>query len=271
MARRTTKEHRANHERWLVSYADFITLLFAFFVVLYGMSTVDAKKMQRVAQSFQQAFNQIGIGGLGTLPIIEADLAQDLSELPAIHSDSGSGLSLVLQKEYTELQALEQTIHETLRASTSSAKVVEMVHVYLDEHGLIISLSAKYFFDSGRAILRPEVLPIIDHIAGILKPLNREIRIEGHTDDVPIQTAAYPSNWELSAARATYVIKYLVEKFGFSPKLLSVVGYGEFRPIASNTTEEGRARNRRVDIVVLSRKIFPRLPIQHTDPADGQL
>jgi chemotaxis protein MotB len=268
MARRTKQEHAANHERWLVSYADFITLLFAFFVVMYGMSAVDAKKMQRVAQSFQQAFNVIGTGGLGTIPIIEADFAHDLSELPSLHADSGSGLGLGLQREHTELQVLERTIHETLQAHTSNAKLVEMVHVYRDEHGLVISLSAKYFFDSGKAILRSEVLPIIDQIASILKPLEREIRIEGHTDDVPIQTAAYPSNWELSAARATYVIKYLVEKFGFSPKLLSVVGYGEFRPIASNITEEGRARNRRVDIVVLSRKILPRL--QHTDSVHDQ-
>src|SRR5690554_6465122 len=158
-----------------------------------------------------------------------------------------------------------------MQASLSDAKLIEMVHIYLDEQGLVISLSAKYFFDSGKAILRPEVVPIIDQIAGVLKPLHREIRIEGQTDDLPIQTTAYPSNWELSAARATYVIKYLVERFDFSPKLLSVVGYGAFRPVASNTTEEGRARNRRVDIVVLSRRTLSDLPIQPADPIDGQL
>jgi chemotaxis protein MotB len=177
----------------------------------------------------------------------------------------------MLKQEEQELHKLEQTIRGALKSSTTYTELIEMVHVYLDEQGLVISLSAKYFFDSGKAILRPEVFPIIEQIASILKPLDREIRIEGHTDDVPIQTAAYPSNWELSAARATYVIKYLTERFSFSPQRLSAVGYGEFRPIATNVTEEGRARNRRVDIVVLSRKIIhPHVPILQIAPADGK-
>jgi chemotaxis protein MotB len=270
MARRVKPQHTANHERWLVSYADFITLLFAFFVVMYGMATVDAKKMKQVAQSFQQAFNVTGSGGVGTLPVIEADFAPSLSERPAVQLEPSLGLFMMLQREQEELRNLEQAIQGTLQAATAHAKLVEMVQVYLDEQGLVISLSAKYFFDSGKAALRPEVLPIIEQIAGLLKPLDRELRIEGHTDDVPIQTAIYPSNWELSAARATYVIKYLTEKLGFSPQRLSAVGYGEFRPIASNATEEGRARNRRVDIVVLARQIFPHLPLPQIAPVDGQ-
>jgi chemotaxis protein MotB len=260
MAKRRTKEYAENHERWLVSYADFITLLFAFFVVMYGMSAVDAKKMKQVAQSFQQAFNPAGLAGtgpagIGTIPVIEAQLAQSLVELSPVEPELFSRLTTIEQQEQTELQGLERTIQEALQRSIEERKLLDMVHLYIDEHGLVISLSAKYFFDSGKAVLRPEVLPIIDQIASILKPADREIRIEGHTDDVPIQTTSYPSNWELSAARATYVIKYLVDKFKLPPTRLSAAGYGEFRPIASNLTDGGRARNRRVDIVVLSRKL----------------
>jgi chemotaxis protein MotB len=268
MTKRRTKAHTENHERWLVSYADFITLLFAFFVVLYGMSAVDAKKMKQVAASFQQAFNIIETGSFGTIPAIEVEFTHGLSEVLSMPSDPAVGLNGIFQKEREELQNLEQTIHAALQASSLDAPLIEMVHVYIDEKGLVISLSAKYFFDSGKATLRPEVLPIIDQIAGVLQPLKREIRIEGHTDDMPIQTTIYPSNWELSAARATYVIKYLVDKFGFAPQRLSAVGYGEFRPLASNATEAGRARNRRVDIVVLSRRLLPHHPADQFDPAE---
>jgi chemotaxis protein MotB len=266
MAKRRAKAHAENHERWLVSYADFITLLFAFFVVMYGMSAVDAKKMKQVAQSFQQAFNVVGTGGIGMIPTLEANFAQHLTEFTSVISESSPGSSNLVQQEQTVLQALGQTVQEALQHSADGKKLIEMVQIYIDEHGLVISLAAKYFFDSGKAVLRPEVLPIVDEIAGILKPLDREIRIEGHTDDVPIQTAWYPSNWELSAARATYVIKYLVEKFRFPPQRLSAVGYGEFRPITSNATDEGRARNRRVDIVVLSRKIVSYTPSSPRTP-----
>ena len=130
-----------------------------------------------------------------------------------------------------------------------------------------MSLSAKYFFDSGKAALYPEVLPVIDEIVRVLKPLDREIRVEGHTDDVPIETALFPSNWELSTARATYVIKYLVSKFGFPPNRLSAAGYGEFRPVAPNSTSDGRARNRRVEIVALARTLTSHLHSGHRSPA----
>jgi chemotaxis protein MotB len=259
MAKRRTKEHAENHERWLVSYADFITLLFAFFVVMYGMSAIDAKKMKQVAQSFQQAFNPASPSGIATIPVIEAQFAQNLVELSPALPELSSGLTTILQQERTELQGLERSVQEALQRSVEETKFLDMVHLYIDEHGLVISLSAKYLFDSGKAVLRPEVLPLIDQIATILKPIDREIRIEGHTDDVPIQTMPYPSNWELSAARAAHVVKYLVDKFKLPPTRLSAVGYGEFRPIASNLTDDGRAHNRRVDIVVLSRKLVPHL------------
>jgi chemotaxis protein MotB len=270
MSRRVKKEEHANHERWLVSYADFITLLFAFFVVLYGMSAVDAKKMKQVAFSFQQAFSVTGNAAIGSIPVIDAELAQSLADSPSVLPELSPIVTSLVQGEQIELEKIEQEVKEVLQNSTDNKRLLQMVYLHIDEHGLIISLSAKYFFDSGKAVLRPEVFPIIDQLAHILQSLDREIRIEGHTDDVPIQTASYPSNWELSAARATYVIKYLVEKFGFSPQRLSAVGYAEFRPVAPNSTDEGRARNRRVDVVVLSRKIVSHLPADRTSRASVQ-
>jgi len=185
-------------------------------------------------------------------------------ELSSALPELSPGSTTILQQEQAELQDLERTVQETLQRSIEEKNSLTWctctsVHLYIDEHGLVISLSAKYFFDSGKAVLRSEVLPIIGQIANILKPVDREIRIEGHTDDVPIQTMLYPLHWELSAARAAHVVKYLADKFKLPPTRLSAVGYGEFRPIASNHTDGGRARNRRVDIVVLSRKLVPHL------------
>lgn len=256
---RTAHADPVNHERWLVSYADFITLLFAVFVVMFASSYVDIQKMKQVAQSIRSGFNKASIpgsvpltGGIGSIPIIEGDFTQGLIDLaPALNE--------LFVREQTELQRVAETIQDAIERSTEAKIAVDMVRFHVNEQGLVISLSAKYFFDPGKAVLHPEVLPIIDQIALVLKPMDREIRIEGHTDDVPIQTAIYPSNWELSAARATHVIKYLVDKFGLPTSRMSAVGYGEFRPVAVNTTVDGRARNRRVDIVALRRTITPRL------------
>jgi chemotaxis protein MotB len=264
MIQHRKKESHENHERWLVSYADFITLLFAFFVVMYGMSAVDAKKMKQVAFSFQQAFSVTGNAALDSIPVIDAKLAQSIVNSPLVLPELSPITNGLVQKEQVELQRIEQDIHEVLQKSSDSKHLLQMVNLYVDEYGLVISLSAKYFFDSGKAVLRSEVFPIIDQIAHIIQPLDREIRIEGHTDDVPIQTPSYPSNWELSAARATHVIKYLLEKFNFPPQRLSAAGYAEFRPIALNSTEDGRARNRRVDIVLLSRKIVSPISADRT-------
>ncbi|MBI3329611.1 MAG: OmpA family protein [Nitrospinae bacterium] len=263
MPRRTTNEHGENHERWLVSYADFITLLFAFFVVMYAISAVDSKRMKQVMHSIRWALHAEGVGGIGTIPVIKADFAQGLVELPPVVDE-------LFRREQMELQNLGQTIQEALQRSVGAPTWLEMVRFSIDERGLVMSLSAKYFFDPGKAALYPEVLPIIDEIARVLKPLDREIRIEGHTDNVPIQTALYPSNWELSTARATYIIKYLISTFGFPPNRLSAAGYGEYRPVASNSTHDGRGRNRRVDIVVLSRTITSHLLSGPMSPAAMQ-
>lgn len=269
--RRGTRGH-ANHERWLVSYADFITLLFAFFVVLYASAQVDKRKIGRLAMAIQVAFQQLGVfpGSAGqnsqlpinpplpsdAAPIIEqelelhrpAALAQDQSD-----SDPNDPDLSVLQNELQ--QALEKEI------------ATHAVALHRETDGLVISLREFGFFDSGSVAIKPEALPALDRIAAILAQRTCRLRIEGHTDNVPIHTAQITSNWELSTARATELVRLLIQRYSFPPERLSASGYAQYHPIASNTTPQGRAQNRRVDLVVLSEHL---IKVARADPASAK-
>jgi len=258
--RRRARAH-VNHERWLVSYADFITLLFAFFVVLYASAQVDQRKVGRLAIAIQAAFQELGVfpasgtqTPLSTTESLPADTVQaiekakretELHSLPSMTEDkadpdsSDADLSL-LQKELQ--QALEQEI-----AAHSIA-----LHREID--GLVISLREFGFFDSGSVSIKPSALPALDRIASILEQRTCRLRIEGHTDNVPIHTAQITSNWELSTSRATELVRLLIQRYRFAPERLSAAGYAEYHPIASNATAQGRAQNRRVDLVILSER-----------------
>lgn len=239
------EEEHVNHERWLVSYADFITLLFVLFVVLYSMSKADVVKFEQLRASLNRAFNvgvldgddgnsiNRGSGGSSPVSFVEQALMQSGKPNP------GPVISTM-----EELRA-------ALREIPDSPASREGVQVGVNREGVVISLSGNVLFDSGRADLKPEGLDIVDVLAARLVGMPNEIRIEGHTDDVPITTALYPTNWELSSARATTVARYLSER-GVPPGRLIAAGFGEFRPVAPNDTRDGRARNRRVDIVILT-------------------
>ncbi len=242
MGKKKKHEEHVNHERWLVSYADFITLLFAFFVVMYASSRVDGKKMGYVVDSIQRAFGAIPLsevsgGGTGVMSGIPS---------PAQHSfvsDMGAG---------TEKVAMEETAQEIKSSLEKGTKDVnQSVNISVSERGLVISVADKVFFDPGQAAIREEVKPALDSIAQSLLKIPNHIRIEGHTDNAPISTAQFPSNWELSTARAAAIIRHFLTKFPFDPRKLSAAGYGEYRPVASNDSPEGRTKNRRVDIVML--------------------
>ena len=261
MIRRRRARAHVNHERWLVSYADFITLLFAFFVVLYASAQVDQRKVGRLAIAIQAAFQELGVfpasgtqTPLSTTESLPADTVQaiekakretELHSLPSMTEDkadpdsSDADLSL-LQKELQ--QALEQEI-----AAHSIA-----LHREID--GLVISLREFGFFDSGSVSIKPSALPALDRIASILEQRTCRLRIEGHTDNVPIHTAQITSNWELSTSRATELVRLLIQRYRFAPERLSAAGYAEYHPIASNATAQGRAQNRRVDLVILSER-----------------
>jgi chemotaxis protein MotB len=230
---RRRKPVHANHERWLVSYADFITLLFAFFVVLYASAQIDKKKVGMLSESIQYAFQDMGVFGQaskenspGPSHVMTPSIDPDKRELNRIQSELGRALD-------DEIKRRE-------------------VFVHMEREGLVISLRELGFFDTGSAELRPESRNAFGRVVGVLETNPRMLRVEGHTDNVPIHNRNFKSNWELSTARATEVVRVLVTEYGYAADKLSASGYGEFHPNADNGTETGRQANRRVDIVVLS-------------------
>jgi len=241
MSRRRRKSHAdPSHERWLVSYADFITLLFAFFVVLYASSQVDKKKMIQVAAAIQGGFRQMGVFSPtpADAPTLQpGPLVNDLSKKEASSNHPEIPLSQVKSE-------LERALSEEI-----SKHQVEMRSV---PDGLVVSLREVGFFNTGEAKLLHGAEPVLAHVAQVLATGGFQIRVEGHTDDVPIHNSHYHSNWELSTARATEVVLMMVQKSGFRPDRVSVAGYAQYRPVASNDTEEGRRRNRRIDLVVIA-------------------
>ncbi|MEW6327190.1 MAG: flagellar motor protein MotB [Thermodesulfobacteriota bacterium] len=245
MGKKKKHEEHANHERWLVSYADFITLLFAFFVTMYASSRVDGTKMGYVVDSIQRAFGTIPLseisgGGRSIMP------GANVPAQPSFVSDKGAGYEEAAMKETAE------EIKKSLEAKGDGSE--QSVGISLNERGMVISIADKVFFDIGQAAIREDVKPILDEIAQILLKTPNQIRIEGHTDNIPINTPQFPSNWELSTARATSIIRHFLTRYPFDPRKLSAAGYGEYRPIALNDNEDGRSKNRRVDIVILRSK-----------------
>ena len=240
MSRRRHHEHKGGHERWLISYADFITLLFAFFVVLYASSRNDQVKTSRMALAIQTAFSKLG---LFTPSSAQPELAPTSSVPVAV--------PLVDPAILQDRQSLA-----TLRRKLSVALAPEIarheVSLHLSHQGLLIRLQELGFFPSGSDQLEPSSLPVLQQIATAIAPLSNPIRIEGHTDNVPIHNAQFASNWQLSTARAATLVRLFIADDHMTPARLSAAGYAQFHPIASNATAAGRQRNRRVDVVVIS-------------------
>lgn len=210
----------------MVSYADFVTLLFCFFTAMYAISNVDTNKLGKFVESMRTAFNISGSRG-NAFSVIE-------------------GVQVFMP---TDVE-LESSIKEMLGTLISKSK--GGIDVRRDQRGVIISVVDKFFFESGSADLKKSSKEVLDKIAEVLKQSTNMIRIEGHTDNVPINNDRFPSNWELSAARAINVAKYFIRTHNIQPERLTTIGYSEYRPVASNDTPEGRAKNRRVDIVLLN-------------------
>ena len=251
MARKKEPEKAANHERWLVSYADFITLLFAVFVTLYAMSQTDKKKVEQVAESYRSAFGVTGISRVGKPSVTpKVDVApiptvKPQAQTPSVPKASkGSGKTKATHKDFKQMLV-------SLEKKLMDRKASEAVQVTVTPRGLVISLKEAGFFDSGSATIKPEAIPLLAEIAKVLEPYDNPLSFEGHTDNKPMRSALFPSNWELSSGRATAIARQFIEQHGVDPQLVSVTGYGEFRPVANNNTDEGRRQNRRVDIVML--------------------
>jgi len=259
MARRKRPAPHTNHERWLVSYADFITLLFAFFVVMYSTSQVDQRKVGRLALSIQVAFQELGVFPASTSRVPVSDTspmpfnvvqsvenAQRTAALGRIASVASGQLA---GSDEGDLSTLRKELEEALAPEISRRELA----LRTAPDGLVISLREIGFFPSGSAQIRAESEQAFARIVKLL--VNREfrIRIEGHTDTIPIHTPQFASNWELSTARSTELVRLLIVKYQFAPARLSAAGYAEFHPIAGNDSEEGRRLNRRVDIVILGK------------------
>jgi chemotaxis protein MotB len=243
MSKKKHPEH-VNHERWLVSYADFITLLFAFFVVLFASGQNDKRKQVALAHAVQSAFMHNGI-------------FDQHSKTPPITQDGNSSLNAATAPIGLPIPTAEQT------AAAVEAKIKEVVQTQIQKkqlsndavtihstgEGLVVSLREAGFFASGSADVRPEALPVLQSVAAALP--HQSMRVEGHTDNVPIHTAQFATNWELSTARAATITRLLIAQNTVDPAHVSAAGDAEFRPVADNSTEAGRAQNRRVDIILL--------------------
>ena len=242
---------RASHERWLVSYADFITLLFAFFVVLYAFAKADQKKQMEVSAAIDSSFHSLGL----------FPGAMRLPDKYATNSPGADPLMtpadiVVSQNELTPARdRLDQTRRE-LEQSLSDQIAKHTISIHLGGDGLVISLREAGFFNSGTAIPQPGTLNTLRQIAASLSQTPYNVRVEGHTDNIPIHNDNFDSNWELSSARATRIARMLLALHAIPPDRLSAAGYAEFHPIASNQTAAGRAENRRVDLVVMPRVRF---------------
>jgi chemotaxis protein MotB len=247
--KKKTHEKEPNMERWLVSYADFITLLFAVFVMLYAMSIVDQKKMEEVQSSIQSSFSH----RQASSPVIKIVGDKDFGLIPQVISppvEPQSQEEISAAVEAQEFSQIKQEVEDNLDGFGAKNEV----QLTVNERGLVISLKEAGFFPSGTAKVQAEAFPLLDKIATSISDYSNTIRIEGHTDNVPVNSSAFPSNWELSVARANSLVHYLIEKHNFRGAKLSVTGYAEYRPIADNATDAGRKLNRRVDIIMLSRK-----------------
>ncbi len=233
MRKKKPPEH-VNHERWLVSYADFITLLFAFFVVMFAVSQVDSKRMGRFTEAFSRAVGADIFPGKGDtiLPAMDEELNTE-----GEHGGKGE-LPGELKKVKAALSDLAQ--------KTDSLQGLQMLQ---RRNELVLRLADNVFFESGDDTLKGPALTMIRALAPELTRRNVDVRVEGHTDNRPISTLRFRSNWDLSTARATAVIVKLAGE-GMEARRLAAAGYGEFRPVADNATDDGRKQNRRVDLVV---------------------
>lgn len=255
MARKKKHEKEANHERWLVSYADFITLLFAVFVTLYAMSQTDKQKVEALVASMRESFGHVKTGASSErLNVVEStDLRLIPASKPQILTPGKGGEDTGQHRKRTRAETREfEAIKAAIEGHLKQHSAQDKVSVEVTKRGLVVSLKEAGFFDSGIAEVKESSYSLLAKVAESLTSYNNAIRVEGNTDNIPISSRLFKSNWELSTARSTNIIHYLIDKYDFEPETISAVGYGEYHPITSNDNDTGRMKNRRVDIVLLA-------------------
>jgi chemotaxis protein MotB len=228
MRKKKDEEHE-NLERWLLTYADLITLLLAFFIMLYTFSKQDAQKYSEVTGHLKAIFS--GTSG--------------------IHNGGEKGKIVEPLSRGASPEEIKRYIEEKLKTIARLENLQNNISVFSDERGIVIRILDSTFFDEGRADLKEKARQTLDRLIPVLQSVSNHIRIEGHTDNVPIYNYEFKSNWELSVRRATEVVRYLIERGGIPPIRVSAAGYAEYRPVTTNDTPEGRALNRRIEIIVV--------------------
>lgn len=243
MARRIRRLDAENHERWLISYADFITLLFAFFVVMYAISAVNVEKYKIFSVSLTSAF---GKQNVPKPEVVEPANEQELL-LKSLVDRRNARLGERLRKQQEYMQGVAKSLSQTMLSEITNGQV----SVTKTDRGVVLEINASALFNQGEAELQGGAVKTLTRVAQILGQGDHAIEVEGYTDDVPISTKRFPSNWELSSARASSVVRMFIEQ-GIAAERLTAVGSAANHPVASNDTAEGRARNRRVTVTILS-------------------
>ena len=278
MSRRRRKyiEHKINHDRWLVSYADFITLLFAFFVVMYSISSVNVGKYRALSESIHGAFEYQDSKPTDSSPLDSHDTALpiQIGEQPTslvepinlthlMHEEKRQEKTIAteLRAERVQLEEIASQFETVLDAFITD----DLVEINKNDLWLEIDIKSEMLFASGDTVLRGKAGAVLKKISEVLHDMTNVIHVEGHTDNIPINTIEFPSNWDLSSARAVSVVRELVTD-GISPTRLAAVGYGDNQPVADNKLEEGRNKNRRVTLVIISKSLA-----RHAGPGSDQL
>jgi chemotaxis protein MotB len=266
--RKKRPEDTNNHDRWLVSYADFITLLFAFFVVMYSISSVNEEKYKRLTESLDSAFSntdtQTQKSTLNSNPVpIEMPFT---AVQPLLLDKPNAPFKPIVLEHQTpaEIEKKRELSEEILKERRQLKKVSDQLEIALgtfvdenlvsvkrNDYWIELEMNSELLFLSGEATLSKKALPVLKEISQVINALPNAVNVEGHTDNIPIDTLKFPSNWDLSSARATSVVQEFVKE-GINPTRLSAIGYGEFHPIGDNDVEEGRFKNRRVTLVLMS-------------------
>ncbi len=248
MSRRKRRpEEHENTDRWLVSYADFITLLFAFFVVMYSMSSINAGKYRVLSDTMEEAFKT---PPKSPEPI---QIGKERKSLKTVESTVNEINLLGVKPDIIPHAQQMKHIADALEQDLASLVDKKLIKITRDKLWVKVEMSNRILFSSGSARLAKRGHPILEKLAEAVRNLPNHIDVEGHTDNLPIRTSIYPSNWELSAARAASVV-HLFTRNGVDPKHMSAIGYGQYRPVADNNTAQGRRRNRRVVVVILADK-----------------